>query len=309
MGVLSCCLFYVVILSAAKNPCIRFCCCLFLLLPILAFTCITVVFSKIHIALYEIKMTLTRTSLILLAAVTAAATAQTTATRPAAKPSATPAHTAAAPPHTATAEAPCSKLPELSPKIPALPPGLPCAKSLYTVTIEPSVKLDYISPLEGPELRKTLGLESTSFSLDYIDVQIGTGELAAPGKFYTLHYTGYLTDGTKFDSSVDRGQPFSFPYGGHQVIPGWDTGFDGMRVGGKRRLFIPYELAYGANGKPPIPPKAELIFDVELISQSDSKPADTPATTAVPPDSASPRPATPSPAPAHPATSPNPNNK
>jgi peptidylprolyl isomerase len=293
----------VVILSGAKNPYISL-----LLLPVLAVACIAAS-SKSHITLSRIKMTLNRTSLLLLAAVTTAATAQTTATRPAAKPSAAPAHAAAAPTHTAAAEVPCSKLPELSPKIPALPPGLPCAKPLYTITIEPSVKLDYISSLEGPELRKTLGLESTSFSLDYIDVQIGTGELATPGKFYTLHYTGYLTDGTKFDSSVDRGQPFSFPYGGHQVIPGWDTGFAGMRMGGKRRLFIPYELAYGANGKPPIPPKAELIFDVELISQSDSKPADTPATTAVPPDSASPRPATPGPAPAHPATSPNPNSK
>jgi peptidylprolyl isomerase len=279
-----------------------------LLLSVLALLALLSSFKNPHITLSRIKMTLNRTSLLLLAAVTTAATAQTTATKPTAKPSATPAHAAAAPTHTATAESPCAKLPELSPKIPALPPGLPCAKPLYTITIEPSVKLDYVSPLEGPELRKTLGLESTSFSLDYIDVQIGTGELAAPGKFYTLHYTGYLTDGTKFDSSVDRGQPFSFPYGGHQVIPGWDTGFAGMRMGGKRRLFIPYELAYGANGKPPIPPKAELIFDVELISQSDSKPADTPATTAVPPDSTSPRPATPSPAPAHPATSPNPQN-
>jgi peptidylprolyl isomerase len=106
-----------------------------------------------------------------------------------------------------------------------------------------------------------------------VDTKIGTGELAQPRKWYTVHYTGYLTDGTKFDSSVDRGEPITFPYGAHRVIPGWDTGFEGMHVGGKRRLFIPYELAYGESGRPPvIPPKAELIFDVELISQSDTPP-------------------------------------
>ena len=113
-----------------------------------------------------------------------------------------------------------------------------------------------------------------------------TGELAAPHKWYTIQYTGYLVDGTKFDSSYDHpgAEPFSIPYGQHQVIPGWDTGFDGMHVGGKRRLFIPYQLAYGSNGKPPIPPKAELIFDVELISQSDERPAKAPAPSAKPGD-------------------------
>ncbi|HEX4575798.1 MAG TPA: FKBP-type peptidyl-prolyl cis-trans isomerase, partial [Edaphobacter sp.] len=156
-----------------------------------------------------------------------------------------------------------------------LPAGLPCAKPLYTITIEPSVKLDYISPLEGPELRQILGLESSSFSLNYIDAKIGTGELAAPHKWYTVHYTGYLVDGTKFDSSYDHpgAEPFTVAYGQHQVIPGWDTGFDGMHVGGKRRLFIPYQLAYGANGKPPrIPAKSDLIFDIELVSISDTPP-------------------------------------
>jgi peptidylprolyl isomerase len=205
-------------------------------------------------------------SLTLLAALTTAAVAQS----PTAKPATSSTHSPATPPQ---ADAPCATLPELSPKIPALTAGLPCAKPLYTITIEPSAKLTNVSPFEGPELRQTLGLESTSFSLNYIDTQVGTGELAAPHKWYTVHYTGYLLDGTKFDSSVDRGEPISIAYGQHQVIPGWDTGFDGMRVGGKRRLFIPYQLAYGNNGKPPIPPKAELVFDVELVSQSDEKPA------------------------------------
>jgi peptidylprolyl isomerase len=115
---------------------------------------------------------------------------------------------------------------------------------------------------------------SVEYQLSYIDTKIGTGELAAPKKWYTVHYTGYLPDGTKFDSSVDRNEPITFPYGAHRVITGWDTGFDGMHVGGKRRLFVPYQLAYGEAGLPPvIPAKSMLIFDVELISQSDTQPA------------------------------------
>ena len=172
-----------------------------------------------------------------------------------------------------TAAVGCAKLPELSPKIPALPAGLPCAKPLYTLTHTPDIHLDYASPLISPELRATLAGEKTTYSLDYIDTVPGTGALAIPGKFYTVHYTGYLADGTKFDSSVDRGEPISFPYGQHRVIAGWDTGFEGMRVGGKRRLFIPYELAYGEAGRPPvIPAKSLLVFDVEFIAQDDQQP-------------------------------------
>ena len=116
------------------------------------------------------------------------------------------------------------------------------------------------------------------YSLRYVDTVIGTGPLAESRKYYTVHYTGWLTDGTKFDSSVDRGTPFTFPYGAHRVIPGWDTGFQGMHVGGKRRLFIPYQLAYGESGRPPvIPAKADLIFDIELVDQSDTPPQPKPA--------------------------------
>jgi peptidylprolyl isomerase len=173
----------------------------------------------------------------------------------------------------ATGPAACAKdIPVLSLKIPAVPAGSACARPLYTISSTPAVKLDYVSPLEGPGLRETLGLEGSSFSLSYIDTKIGTGELAQPHKFYTIHYTGYLTDGTKFDSSVDRNEPIVIPYGGHQVIPGWDTGFDGMRVGGKRRLFIPFQLAYGATAHGPIPARSELVFDVEFVAQSDTKP-------------------------------------
>src|SRR5580658_10275879 len=106
-------------------------------------------------------------------------------------------------------------------------------------------------------------------TLRYIDIAEGTGVPAAAGKRFTVHYTGWLKDGTKFDSSVDRNEPLDFVQGRRQVIAGWDVGFEGMKVGGKRRLFIPYQLAYGEAGSGPIPPKAELIFDVELLGVDD----------------------------------------
>jgi peptidylprolyl isomerase len=138
---------------------------------------------------------------------------------------------------------------------------------------------------------------AVGYQLSWIDTQIGTGELAAPKKWYTVHYTGYLPDGTKFDSSVDRNDPISFPYGAHRVITGWDTGFDGMRTGGKRRLFVPYQLAYGEAGRPPvIPEKSMLIFDVEFISQSDTQPV--PKGTSAAPVTPQPGTATPAPKPA-----------
>ena len=113
------------------------------------------------------------------------------------------------------------------------------------------------------------------YSMRYVDLKIGTGEPAQTQKFYTVHYTGWTTDGKKFDSSFDHeGQePIVFPVGAHKVIIGWDTGFEGMRVGGKRRLIVPYQLAYGELGRPPvIPAKAELIFDVELLAEADTPP-------------------------------------
>lgn len=150
---------------------------------------------------------------------------------------------------------------------------------------------------------KVVGVPHTLYSLKYIDTKIGTGPLAEPRKYYTVHYTGYFPDGTKFDSSVDRKEPFTFPYGAHRVIIGWDTGFEGMHVGGKRRLFVPYQLAYGPLGNPPrMPAKANLIFDVELISFSDKPPA--PPTPPTPPAAPKPdtEPAKPSDAPATPPT-------
>jgi FKBP-type peptidyl-prolyl cis-trans isomerase len=106
----------------------------------------------------------------------------------------------------------------------------------------------------------------TESGLQIIDIEVGSGEEAMPGQTVEVHYTGWLADGTKFDSSVDRGQPFSFVLGAGQVIPGWDEGVAGMKVGGQRRLIIPPDLAYGSQGYPPvIPPDAELTFDVELL--------------------------------------------
>ena len=96
---------------------------------------------------------------------------------------------------------------------------------------------------------------------------------AEAGKVFSVHYTGWLLDGTKFDSSREK-KPLSFEQGKRKVIPGWDAGFEGMRVGGKRRLFIPYQLAYGEKGRGKIPPKAELIFDVELMDVQDPPPAE-----------------------------------
>ncbi len=98
------------------------------------------------------------------------------------------------------------------------------------------------------------------------DEKIGTGETAATGKKVTVNYSGTLTDGKKFDSSYDRGIPFSFNLGAGEVIQGWDKGIAGMKVGGKRKLTIPPELGYGARGAgSDIPPNATLIFEVELL--------------------------------------------
>ncbi len=126
------------------------------------------------------------------------------------------------------------------------------------------------------------GRPTTAFALQWVDVRPGTGAAVLPRGCVYAHYTGWLTDGTKFDSSRDttaRGtprEPIVFPLGVRRVIAGWDAGFEGMRVGAQRRLFIPYQLAYGAEGRgPTIPPKATLIFDIELMAVADTVPATT----------------------------------
>jgi peptidylprolyl isomerase len=106
---------------------------------------------------------------------------------------------------------------------------------------------------------------TTTSGLKYIDEVVGTGDSPTSGKNVTVHYTGMLENGTKFDSSVDKGQPYTFRIGTGTVIKGWDEGLMTMKVGGKRRLIVPAKLAYGAAGRPGIPPNSTLIFDVELL--------------------------------------------
>jgi len=106
----------------------------------------------------------------------------------------------------------------------------------------------------------------TASGLEYWDIKVGTGAVAQTGHQVKVDYTGWLTNGKKFDSSVGTGRPFGFMLGAGQVIKGWDEGVAGMKVGGKRQLRIPPDLAYGAKGYPGvIPPNSTLVFDVELV--------------------------------------------
>ena len=150
------------------------------------------------------------------------------------------------------------------------------------------------APTMSKNIPSVKGETRTAFALTYIDVVVGTGALLVARQCVYAHYTGRLLDGKIFDSSRDtmpNGKPktpLSFPLGVRRVISGWDLGFDGMHVGGQRRLIIPYQLAYGEAGRmPTIPPKATLIFDVELMALSDTLPTVVPA---VRPDSTSRRP-------------------
>ena len=115
--------------------------------------------------------------------------------------------------------------------------------------------------------------QAANYQLKIEELKQGSGPEAGPGKHVFVHYTGWLTDGKKFDSSFDHPgqQPLDFYLGRHQVISGWDQGVVGMKVGGKRKLTIPPELAYGATGTPggPIPPNATLVFEVELMGVKD----------------------------------------
>lgn len=120
--------------------------------------------------------------------------------------------------------------------------------------------------IAGCSKKENSGEITTLSGLKYTDIVVGTGESPLPGQIVTIHYTGTLLDGKKFDSSRDRNQPFSFTIGIGQVIKGWDEGVMTMKVGGKRKLTIPPELGYGSRGAGTvIPPDSTLIFDVELL--------------------------------------------
>lgn len=122
------------------------------------------------------------------------------------------------------------------------------------------------TPGSGGEVTSPGGEVTTPSGLKYVDEVVGTGASPQQGRNVTVHYTGTLQNGTKFDSSVDKGQPYTFRIGTGVVIQGWDEGIMTMKVGGKRRLIIPGKLAYGPQGRPPsIPPNATLLFEVELL--------------------------------------------
>ena len=122
----------------------------------------------------------------------------------------------------------------------------------------------YIS-LAGRDAEPPVETTPVANGLQIEDVVVGDGQAAKKGDLVSVHYTGWLLDGTKFDSSLDRGQPFEFTIGEGQVIKGWDEGVPGMQIGGKRKLTIPPDMAYGPTGSGAIPPNATLVFEVELL--------------------------------------------
>lgn len=121
------------------------------------------------------------------------------------------------------------------------------------------------APLDYPGSAASSALMTTASGLKYVELVIGSGAAAESGKQVVVHYTGYLANGFMFQSSLDRDEAIAFTLGVGEVIKGWDEGIAGMKVGGKRKLIIPSQLAYGERGRDPIPPNAELIFDIELL--------------------------------------------
>lgn len=135
------------------------------------------------------------------------------------------------------------------------------AQTIAQATVPSTTNASDLMPAENQE-----NVITTPSGLQYVDIVEGTGDMPKTGQIVTVHYTGTLENGRKFDSSRDRNQPFEFPIGAGRVIKGWDEGLSTMKVGGQRKLIIPPDLGYGSRGAGGvIPPNATLIFDVELL--------------------------------------------
>ncbi|MEJ2421306.1 MAG: FKBP-type peptidyl-prolyl cis-trans isomerase [Acidobacteriota bacterium] len=149
---------------------------------------------------------------------------------------------------------------------PEAPANQPAAEAPKAETSKPAPEASKPAEPSKPAAKKELKYVTLPDGLKYADMKVGTGEAAKAGDEVVVNYTGRLKDGTVFDSSYSRHQPFTFTLGAGRVIKGWDVGVAGMKVGGKRRLIIPPDLAYGARGAGGvIPPNATLTFDVQLL--------------------------------------------
>jgi hypothetical protein len=156
----------------------------------------------------------------------------------------------------------CNRVPEPDPA----PKKDPAPASSTTTAANPNATLPGTIVPPPPGMTAMPMPPAGAGTLEKTDLKVGTGAEAKTGDTVKVHYTGTLTDGTKFDSSLDRNEPFEFTLGKHMVIDGWDQGVPGMKVGGKRKLVIPGDMAYGPMGHPPkIPPNATLVFEIELL--------------------------------------------
>lgn len=148
--------------------------------------------------------------------------------------------------------------------------GLPTTQTTATqitatIAASPTILAELPTPTTAKKVEASKNYNTTPSGLKYLDMVEGSGAAPKSGQTVSVHYTGTLEDGKKFDSSRDRGSPFQFTLGAGQVIKGWDEGIASMKVGGRRQLVIPPELGYGSRGIGPIPPNSTLIFDVELL--------------------------------------------